>query len=316
MRCKIPALAQTRPVMYNSRKPNGERRDASVTWISQLFSDPRNTIIALLLSLPGILLALSVHEYGHARAAYRCGDNTAAMMGRMTVNPLRHIDPIGLILLCVAGFGWAKPMPVNPRNFKGNYRKCDLMVSLAGITMNLIMFLLGAVVVYGVVGIALAGLPKVSESFFQLFNPDERAFITVYDGVRCVFVEQGNNYVYWHLTDLLSYAPYCGEFIQALWGDVPYYLFEIVSTFVQVNIVLAIFNLIPIPPLDGYHVLNDLVLKRNLFASGQAMRVGYVVLIVLLVSGVLDRALSFVVEGAFSILGSGAGAILGALGVL
>ena len=316
MRCKIPALAQTRPVMYNSRKPNGERRDASVTWISQLFSDPRNTIIALLWSLPGILLALSVHEYGHARAAYRCGDNTAAMMGRMTVNPLRHIDPIGLILLCVAGFGWAKPVPVNPRNFKGNYRKCDLMVSLAGITMNLIMFLLGAVVVYGVVGIALAGLPKVSESFFQLFNPDERAFITVYDGVRCVFVEQGNNYVYWHLTDLLSYAPYCGEFIQALWGDVPYYLFEIVSTFVQVNIVLAIFNLIPIPPLDGYHVLNDLVLKRNLFASGQAMRVGYVVLIVLLVSGVLDRALSFVVEGAFSILGSGAGAILGALGVL
>ena len=211
MRCKIPALAQTRPVMYNSRKPNGERRDASVTWISQLFSDPRNTIIALLLSLPGILLALSVHEYGHARAAYRCGDNTAAMMGRMTVNPLRHIDPIGLILLCVAGFGWAKPVPVNPRNFKGNYRKCDLMVSLAGITMNLIMFLLGAVVVYGVVGIALAGLPKVSESFFQLFNPDERAFITVYDGVRCVFVEQGNNYAYWHLTDLLSYAPYCGE---------------------------------------------------------------------------------------------------------
>ena len=116
--------------------------------------------------------------------------------------------------------------------------------------------------------------------------------------------------------DLLTYAPYTGEFMQLLWGDVPYYLFEMLSYFVQVNIVLAIFNLIPIPPLDGYHVLNDLVLRRDLFASQRASQIGYVVMLVLLFSGVLDQALSFVVNGAFSILGSSAGALLGAVGVL
>ena len=101
-----------------------------------------------------------------------------------------------------------------------------------------------------------------------------------------------------------------------LWGNVPYYLFEMLSYFVQINIVLAIFNLIPIPPLDGYHVLNDLVLRRSLYASSRAGQIGYVVMLVLLFSGVLSEALSFVTAGAFSILGSGAGAILGALGVL
>ena len=220
-------------------------------------------------------------------------------------------------MLYLVGFGWAKPVPVNPRNFKGDYRKCDLMVSLAGITMNLILFLVGAIVLYGVIGIALAGLPYVSQSAFNLLGTDERAFITVYDGVQSVFIDAGNGYYnYMSVRDLLTYAPYTGEFMQLLWGDVPYYLFEMLSYFVQVNIVLAIFNLIPIPPLDGYHVLNDLVLRRDLFASQRASQIGYVVMLVLLFSGVLDQALSFVVNGAFSILGSSAGALLGAVGVL
>ena len=287
-----------------------------MTWLDQLFHDPRGTVIALLLSLPGILLALSVHEYGHARAAYRCGDNTAAMLGRMTINPLRHIDPIGFVLLCVAGFGWAKPVPINPRNFKGNYRKCDLKVSLAGITMNLIMFVAGAVVLYAVLGIALSTLPAVGEAVMNFSGTDERAFTTVYDGVKCVFIDAGNGYYsYWHISELLAYAPYCGEFIQMLWGDMPYYLFEILAYFVQINIVLAVFNLIPLPPLDGYHVLNDLVLKRPLFATERAARIGYVVLIVLLFSGVTGDIISFVADKAFWALGSGAGALLGALGV-
>ena len=123
-------------------------------------------------------------------------------------------------------------------------------------------------------------------------------------------------YTYWYIHELLTYAPYAGEFVKMLWGNVPYYLFEMLSYFVQINIVLAIFNLIPIPPLDGYHVLNDLVLRRSLYASSRAGQIGYVVMLVLLFSGVLSRALGFVTDGAFSILGSGAGAILGALGVL
>ena len=297
-------------VMYNGGEPSGRRK--IVYYIQELLRDPVATLTVILLALPGRMLALSMHEAAHAYVADRCGDPTARNLGRLTLNPLKHID-----ILYIVGFGWAKPVPINPRNYKGDYRKCDLKVSLAGITMNLILFLGGALVLYGVMGFALARLPQVSETALNLFGTDARAFITTADGMRSVFIDRGDGYyTYWYIHELLTYAPYAGEFVKMLWGNVPYYLFEMLSYFVQINIVLAIFNLIPIPPLDGYHVLNDLVLKRNLFASGQAMRVGYVVLIVLLVSGVLDRALSFVVEGAFSILGSGAGAILGALGVL
>ena len=286
-------------------------------YIQSFLSDPRGTLMVILLALPGRMLALSMHEAAHAYVADRCGDPTARNLGRLTLNPLKHIDIVGFLMLYLVGFGWAKPVPVNPRNFKGDYRKCDLKVSLAGITMNLILFLGGAIVLYGVMGIALAGLPQVSEAALNVLGTDERAFITVYDGVRSVFIDGGNGYyTYWHVQDLLSYAPYAGEFIQLLWGDVPYYLFEMLSYFVQINIVLAIFNLIPIPPLDGYHVLNDLVLKRELYATQRATQIGYVVMIALLVSGALDQALSFVVNGAFSILGSGAGAILGVAGVL
>ena len=286
-------------------------------YIQSFLSDPRGTLMVILLALPGRMLALSMHEAAHAYVADRCGDPTARNLGRLTLNPLKHIDIVGFLMLYLVGFGWAKPVPVNPRNFKGDYRKCDLKVSLAGITMNLILFLAGAIVLYGVIGIALAGLPQISQSAFNLFGTDERAFITVYDGVQSVFIDAGNGYYnYMSVRDLLTYAPYTGEFMQLLWGDVPYYLFEMLSYFVQVNIVLAIFNLIPIPPLDGYHVLNDLVLRRDLFASRRASQIGYVVMLVLLFSGVLDQALSFVVNGAFSILGSSAGALLGAVDVL
>ena len=286
-------------------------------YIRAFLSDPRATLMVILLALPGRMLAMSMHEAAHAYVADRCGDPTARNLGRLTLNPFKHIDILGFLMLYLVGFGWAKPVPINPRNFKGDYRKCDLKVSLAGITMNLILFLAGAIVLYGVMGFALASLPQVREATLNFVGTNERAFLTMADGLQSAFIDRGDGYyTYWYVRDLLTYAPYAGEFIQMLWGDVPYYLFEMLSYFVQINIVLAIFNLIPIPPLDGYHVLNDLVLRRSLYASSRAGQIGYVVMLVLLFSGVLSEALSFVTDGAFSILGSGAGAILGALGVL
>ena len=286
-------------------------------YIRAFLSDPRATLMVILLALPGRMLAMSVHEAAHAYVADRCGDPTARNLGRLTLNPLKHIDILGFLMLYLVGFGWAKPVPINPRNFKGDYRKCDLKVSLAGITMNLILFLAGAIVLYGVMGFALASLPQVREATLNFVGTNERAFLTMADGFKSAFIDRGDGYYsYWYVHELLTYAPYAGEFIQMLWGDVPYYLFEMLSYFVQINIVLAIFNLIPISPLDGYHVLNDLVLRRSLYASSRAGQIGYVVMLVLLFSGVLSRALGFVTDGAFSILGSGAGAILGALGVL
>ena len=102
--------------------------------------NPREMLIFLLLSTPGRLMALSLHEFAHAWMANRCGDPTARMLGRLTVNPAKHLDPIGTIMMLLLGFGWAKPVPVNPRNYR-NYRWDDLKVSIAGVTMNLIMFI-------------------------------------------------------------------------------------------------------------------------------------------------------------------------------
>lgn len=86
----------------------------------------------LLYSLPAILIALTFHEVAHGWVAYRLGDDTAKLSGRLTLNPLRHLDPIGFILMVVARFGWAKPVPVNPLNFRGNRKTGMLWVALAG----------------------------------------------------------------------------------------------------------------------------------------------------------------------------------------
>ncbi|MGD9901741.1 MAG: site-2 protease family protein [Spirochaetales bacterium] len=88
-----------------------------------------------------ILFSLALHEFGHAFVAYKQGDITAKSYGRLTINPFAHVDPMGMLMLIVFGFGWAKPVPVNPIKFK-NYRKGIFLVSIAGISVNLILFIL------------------------------------------------------------------------------------------------------------------------------------------------------------------------------
>mgnify|MGYP001129988996 FL=1 len=95
-------------------------------------------LLSLLITLPFLMLSLSVHEYAHAFAAHKQGDDYARVMGRMTINPLKHIDPLGLLMLVLVGFGWAKPVPIVPSNFK-NGRKSMIIVSIAGVLANLIM---------------------------------------------------------------------------------------------------------------------------------------------------------------------------------
>lgn len=98
-------------------------------------------ILSLLLSLPGLLLALSLHEFAHGFAAYKMGDNTAKYQGRLSLNPLDHLDPIGTFCLLFFRFGWAKPVPINPYNFR-NRRLGIIVVSLAGPFMNFLVALL------------------------------------------------------------------------------------------------------------------------------------------------------------------------------
>ena len=96
-----------------------------------------NYLSDLLVSLVGIAFAMTIHEFGHAFAAYLLGDDTAKRAGRMTINPANHIDIVGLVMLMIFHFGWAKPVPVNPNNFK-NYRVGNFIVSLAGAAGNLV----------------------------------------------------------------------------------------------------------------------------------------------------------------------------------
>ena len=176
-------------------------------------------IIDALYSLPGILVGLSFHEWGHAYAAYKRGDPTARNLGRMTVNPLAHIDPLGFLSLLILGFGWAKPVPVSTRNFKSP-RKDELIVSLAGITVNLILG-----VAFMIIWIVLICLP---------------------------------------------------------WSN------EILNTMVQycytINFGLAVFNLLPISPLDGYHVAQCLFMNAKTYKFfGFVEKYSYVILVAVLI---------------------------------
>ena len=113
--------------------------------LSGLQSDPQGTLILLLYRIPAILIALTLHELAHGYVALRCGDPTAQMMGRLSFNPLRHLDPIGTLFMLLFGFGWARPVPVNPRNFK-NFRRDDLLVSIAGVVTNFCLFFLSMLI--------------------------------------------------------------------------------------------------------------------------------------------------------------------------
>lgn len=194
----------------------------------------------LLLVLPVLLLSVVLHEYAHGWMALRQGDRTALDAGRLTLNPVVHIDPVGsiivpLMLWLAPGnllFGWARPVPVDPRNFR-NYRRGDILVSVAGIAANLILAALFTLLI-----IALVHLGR-------LFPAGEEVF-----GV----------------------------------------LREMAQIGVWLNLILAFFNLIPIPPLDGSHVLYHLLPGRLALAYREVGRYGMLALfaVLLLAPEVID----------------------------
>ncbi|MBQ7335228.1 MAG: site-2 protease family protein [Clostridia bacterium] len=109
--------------------------------------DIRDIIVELLLSLPVIIFALTVHETAHGFVAWKCGDNTAYNLGRLTLNPLKHLDPIGFLSMLIFGYGWAKPVPINTRNFRNPKRGMALSAA-AGPAANLLLGAISAVL-YG-----------------------------------------------------------------------------------------------------------------------------------------------------------------------
>ncbi|MEG0156762.1 MAG: site-2 protease family protein [Anaerovoracaceae bacterium] len=99
---------------------------------------PMDWLMSKMYILPGVIIGLSFHEFAHAFVAYKLGDSTPKLQGRVTINPMAHVDPVGLLALFFVGFGWGNPVEINPRNFN-KPRRDEILVSLAGVTMNLIL---------------------------------------------------------------------------------------------------------------------------------------------------------------------------------
>lgn len=277
------------------------------SYITSFLENPREMLIFLLLSIPGRFMALSLHEFAHAWMANRCGDPTARMLGRLTANPAKHLDPVGTVMMLLLGFGWAKPVPVNPRNYR-NLRWDDLKVSIAGVTMNLAMFVLSFLLMCGFVGFTIHGLPHLDSASIG----SSGMFTANLLGQRVVCTGE----YYFNAKDLFTMAPYVADYLIApALGRMAGYIYQMLSYFVLVNIALAVFNLIPVPPLDGYHVLNDLILKGRLFASRQAQGISMAILYLAMFSGALSEVLSRAYTGVLTGVGALMSAVFRAFGL-
>ena len=186
----------------------------------------------ILVQIVGIAVAISVHEFGHAYSAHLLGDDTAKMYGRMTLNPAKHLDIMGLIAMLIVHIGWAKPVPVNPNNFK-NYKVGNVIVSLAGVTANIII------------------------------------------SIICVIIKKHVNM---------------------------YAITEITSAIIIYNVSFAAFNLLPIPPLDGWGVISSFIpYKYNEIAYKYESR-SSIIFLVLIITGAYSIFISPIINVIWDIL--------------
>lgn len=190
-----------------------------------------------------IFLCFPIHECAHALVAKILGDDTAERQGRVTLNPLAHIDPMGAICMCICCIGWAKPTPVELRNCrKTSMRTANVLVSLAGPLSNIILALI-VMIIFKIMIVA-----------------------------------------------------------GALAGESATYIALGLSQIIQINIFLGIFNLIPIPPFDGYHILASFLPAKSLYFMEKNGQIIHFIVFVLLISNVLDRPLLFLETGVYNFL--------------
>lgn len=222
-----------------------------LTTLTQYISNP-NALFGLLVSIPAVLIAITFHEFAHGFVAYKLGDNTAKSEGRLTLNPFAHLDPIGSLMLLFAGFGWGKPVNVDPRNYtrKMSMEKADAIVSAAGPIMNLLLAIIFTLIYYAIKKFAGA------------------------------------------------------EFIASTVGKV---VLLLISATISVNIGLGIFNLIPLPPLDGSKIIMPFLpvkAKEWFINNEQLFSIVFVVLWITGLTGVIISPVINVVTNGILTLGS------------
>lgn len=238
-------------------------------WGNWLRADPVGFLIFLLYFAVAILASLILHEVAHGYVAYRCGDPTAKMLGRLSLDPRKHLDPIGTACLVLLGFGWAKPVPVNPHNFRRGTRD-DFLVSIAGVTVNFTLFLLSILI--ATLLNPLLWRPEAIQD-----NGGAASFLSS-SGIGYAVLVNGE-----------------GKFNEAFmlhpWLQ---HIQRFLLMFGTMNLGLAVFNLLPIPPLDGFHVVNDLLLRGRLSLNRQFFDISRFLLLVLCFTGLLGNILSVI----------------------
>ena len=203
------------------------------------------SLMNLILTIPAVLIAITFHEFAHAFAADKLGDDTPRRQGRLTLNPLAHLDPIGSILLLFAGFGWGKPVEIDSRNFtrKISQSAGDAIVSIAGPLMNIIL-----------------------------------AF--VFTLIDCI---------------IIKFAPY-----NFLVSNVGLVIRSLISITAVINVGLGIFNLIPLPPLDGSKILRHFLPYNAKVWMDRNGHIFYIVFIAIWITGIAGWIISPIINATYS----------------
>ena len=252
------------------------------SWFNMLRSDPVGFIVYLLYLVVTVLLSLILHEIAHGYVAYRCGDPTAKMFGRLSLDPRKHLDPLGTICMFVFGIGWAKPVPVNPRNFR-NYRRDDFLVSIAGIVMNLTLFILTTALAVGVNGLMfdrsfLADIKDYYGSLDLLLNPYSSSVGTA-----------------------ITYGLTTSDMTSVMAHPWLMYVQRFLLNMATINLSLAVFNLLPIPPLDGSKVLAAVLPDRQYNWLMRYERFGMLIIMALVCFGALSNVLNTAIGAVFQL---------------
>ena len=211
----------------------------------------KDYLMGLILTLPGVIVAITFHEFAHAYAAYKLGDDTAKMQGRLSLNPLSHLDPIGSVLLIFAHVGWGKPVQINPRNFDRKYSMStgEAIVSVAGPVMNFILAIVLSIIYYAL----LKFIPTI--------------MFTQIGAIAMVIIESA----------------------------------------IIVNVGLGVFNLIPLPPLDGSKIFRNFMSYNIKQWLDKYEYIFYIIFLVLWISGLASEIISpiigFIANGLMSLVG-------------